>query len=209
MRKGSLIKLGIFVLALAVGVHAQAASPEEAVKTALNVGASMPSFELKDATGKSVSSKSLLKEGNLVIVFYRGSWCPFCNTYLHTLQGRLADINAAGGKLVAISVENPDASMAIAKKHDLQYTVLSDPNLDTARKFKIVYSFSPELDKAYKGYGLDIAKHNNMEKPELPLAVTYVINQKGKIAYAFVEADYKKRAEPDAIIENLKKISGR
>ncbi|MEP7076797.1 MAG: AhpC/TSA family protein, partial [Acidobacteriota bacterium] len=70
----------------------------------------------------------------------------------------------------------------------------------------IVYSFSPELDKTYKGYGLDIAKHNNMEKPELPLAVTYVIDKKGTIVYSFIDADYKKRAEPDVIIANLKKI---
>ncbi|MEP6848401.1 MAG: peroxiredoxin-like family protein, partial [Acidobacteriota bacterium] len=129
MKKVSIDLFGIFVFVLfasAVGVQAQAVSPEEAVKTALTVGATMPSFTLKDATGNDVRSDVLLKESNLVVVFYRGSWCPFCNTYLHTLQGRLADINAAGGKLVAISVENPDASMAVAKKNELQYTVLSD-----------------------------------------------------------------------------------
>jgi len=209
MIKPSVFALSVSVLCFLVfvgGAKAQAASPEDAVKNALNVGASIPVFDLKDSTGKSVSSKDLLKEGNLVVVFYRGSWCPFCNLYLRNLQKRLTDITNAGGKLVAISVENPDASMAIAKKNEVQFTVLSDPNLDVARKFGIVYQLPPATDEAYKSYGLDIAKHNNMAKPELPLAVTYVVNKQGKIAYAFVDTDYKKRAEPDVIIENLRRI---
>lgn len=200
------IALMLAILGLAVGAFGQAASPDDAVKSALRGGAQMPSFELKDSTGRSVKSSDLLKEGNIVLVFYRGAWCPFCNLYLHKLQTRLADISAAGGKLVAVSVENPDASMAIAKKNEVQFTVLSDPNLDTAKKFGIVYDLSPDLDKAYRDYGLDIAKHNAMARPELPLAVTYVIDKTGKITYAYIEADYKKRAEPDVIIDELKKI---
>lgn len=176
-----------------------------AVKNALNVGAKMPAFTLKDQNGKAVSSKELVREANLVIVFYRGSWCPFCNLYLRNLQKRLPEITAAGGKLVAISVEKADASMEIAKKNEIGFTVLSDPALDTARKFRLVYQLSPETDAQYKSYGLDLAKHNEMEKPELPLAATYIVNKKGKIVYAFLETDYKKRAEPDIIIETLKK----
>lgn len=181
-------------------------SPVDALKTALNIGAKAPAFSLNDSTGKTVNSKDLLKQGNVVLVFYRGAWCPFCNSYLHKLQTRLTDINAAGGKLVAVSVENPDASMAIAKKNEVQYTVLSDPNLDVARKFGIVYQLPPATDEMYKSHGLDIAKHNGMEKSELPLAVTYIIDKKGKIVYAFLETDFKKRADPDVIIENLKKL---
>lgn len=178
----------------------------DAVKNALNVGAKIPNFELSDSTGKTVSSKDLLKDGNLVIVFYRGAWCPFCNTYLRSLQKRLTDIAAAGGKIVAISVENPDASMAVAKKNEVGFTVLSDPKLETARKFGIVYQLPAETDEKYKTYGIDLAKRNAMDKPELPLSATYVVNKKGKIVYAFLEADYKKRAEPDVIIAELTKI---
>jgi peroxiredoxin len=185
---------------------AKIATAEDAAKSALNVGAKAPSFSLKDSTGTVIESRDLLKKGNIVLVFYRGSWCPFCNTYLHKLQTRLTDINAAGGRLVAVSVENPDASAAIAKKNGVEFTVLSDPNLDVARKFGIVYQLPPKTDEQYRSMGLDVAKHNSMEKPELPLAVTYIIDRKGSIAYAFIETDYKKRAEPDVIIENLKKL---
>lgn len=207
-----LIVFAAFLVTLNVTAFGQMSAPakivsaEDAIKSALTAGAEMPSFSLKDSTGKTADSRDLLKEGNLVVVFYRGSWCPFCNTYLRGLQKRLTDITAAGGKLVAISVENPDASMTVAKKNEVQFTVLSDPNLDLARKFGIVYQLPDETAAKYASRGLDLAKHNEMAKPELPLAATYIINRQGKITYAFLETDYKKRAEPDAIIENLKRI---
>ena len=120
MRK--IILLGICLLVSVGSVFAQdkmsakRITAEEAVKTALNVGAKMPSFTLIDAEKKSVSSEDLLKQGNLVLVFYRGAWCPFCNLYLKNLQKSLGEIEANGGKLVAISVENPDNSMSVSSE---------------------------------------------------------------------------------------------
>ncbi len=181
-------------------------SADDAAKTALNVGAKMPAFSLKNQNGRTVESGDLLKQGNLVVVFYRGSWCPFCNLYLHNLQKNLAQIKAAGGNLVAVSIENPDNSLSISKKNELDFTVLSDPNLTVAKKFGIVYELPKETDELYKSKGLDVAKHNQMEKAELPLSATYVVNQKGEIVYAYLEPDYKKRAAPETIIETLSKI---
>lgn len=181
-------------------------SAEDAAKNALNVGAAMPAFSLKDSNGKIVKSRDLLKQGNLVVVFYRGSWCPFCNLYLRNLQKNLAQIKAAGGNLVAVSVENPDNSLSVAKKNELDFTVLSDPNLTVARKFGIVYQLPKDTDELYQSHGLDVAKHNEMERAELPLSATYVVNQKGEIVFAYLEPDYKKRAAPETIIETLQKI---
>ena len=197
------------VVALSSGVGAQTVeivTADDAAKTALSVGAKAPAFSLKDSTGATVESRAILKKGNMVLVFYRGAWCPFCNTYLHKLQTRLTDIAAAGGKLVAVSVETPDGSAGVMKKNGVEFTVLSDPNLDVARKFGIVYQLPADTDERYRSMGLDLAKRNAMEKPELPLAVTYIIDRSGTIAYAFIETDYKKRAEPDVIVEELKKL---
>ena len=181
-------------------------SVEDAAKTALNVGAKMPAFTLNDSLGKAVSSKDLLKQGNLVVVFYRGAWCPFCNKYLHDLQTNLPQIKQNGGNLVAISVENPERSMTIAKKDELQFTVLSDPNLNVARSFRIVYQLPDETNAKYKAHGLDLATYNSTEKAELPISATYIVNKKGEIVYAYIEPDYKKRAEPSVIIETLAKM---
>ncbi len=180
----------------------------DVAKTALNVGGKMPAFSLEDASGKAVSSNDLLAKGNLVLVFYRGAWCPYCNTYLRSLQKNLTEITANGGNLVAVSVEKPDNSMKVADKNKLEFSVLSDSNLDVARQFGIVYQLDAKTDEKYKGYGVDLVKMNGTEKPELPLSATYVINQKGEIIYAFLEPDFTKRAEPSAIIDVLKKAKG-
>lgn len=182
-------------------------SDREAAKNALNVGDKMPPFKLTDANDKTVSSDDLLKQGNLVLVFYRGAWCPYCNLYLKNLQKNLEQIKAHGGVLAAISVENPDSSLSVSKKNELNFTVLSDPRLETARKFNIVYQLSRETDEKYKSYGIDLVKMNDTETPDLPLSATYIVNQKGEIVYAFLEPDYTKRAEPEKIIEVLKKIN--
>ncbi len=181
-------------------------SPQEASKNALNVGAQMPSFALSDAHGKTVTSSDLLKQGNLVVVFYRGAWCPYCNLYLKKLQEHLPQIKAQNANLVAISVENPDTSAAVANKNKVQFTVLSDPLLNTARKFGIVYQLDSGTNEKYKNFGVDLVKQNGTAKPELPLSATYIVNQKGEIVYAFLEPDYKIRAEPAVLIETLSKM---
>ncbi len=179
---------------------------ESAAQNALKVGALAPSFSLADANSKTVASSDLFAQGNVVLVFYRGAWCPFCNTYLRKLQQNLGAIMENGGALVAVSAENPDNSLDVATKNKLDYTVLSDPNLDLARKFGLVYQLPDDTNKKYIEYGIDLAKRNSMEKAELPISATYVIGKDGKIAYAFLDPDYKKRAEPDKIIDTLKAL---
>ncbi len=182
-------------------------SAEDAKNSALNVGAKMPAFSLSDEKGNMVSSDDLLKTGNLVVVFYRGAWCPYCNLYLRSLQKSLPDIEKNGGKLVAISVENPDTSLTVSQKNELSFKVLSDKNLDLARQFGIVYQLSPDTNEKYKGYGIDLVKQNDTKTPDLPLSATYIVKQNGEISYAFLEPDYTKRAEPSVIIENLAKLN--
>jgi peroxiredoxin len=155
--------------------------------------------------GETIDSSSLLKKGPLVIVFYRGSWCPYCNIQLHTLQERLSEIRAEGGDLVAISPEKPDGSLTLIQKHNLTFEVLSDPNLKVARKFGLVYQLPKDLQKVYLSFGNDLTKVNGTKDWELPLSATYVVDRKGKIIYSFVDADYKKRADSDDILRALKK----
>jgi peroxiredoxin len=176
------------------------------LESALNKGGQISQFSLKDAYGKTVSSESLLKEGPVVLVFYRGAWCPYCNLYLRGLQRRLPDITSRGAKLVAVSVEPPDRSLEVLKNNKLEYTVLSDPDLKVAREFGIVYEVPKPVDDVIKSFGLDLAKYNGTEKAELPLGATYVIGRSGRVEYAFLEADYKKRADPEVILAVLDKL---
>ncbi len=177
-------------------------------RKALQVGDHAPPFVLSDAQGKAVKSKALLKKGPMVLVFYRGAWCPFCNLYLRSVQEYLPEISARGASLVAISGENPDNTLTVQQKNALEFSVLSDPGLAVARKFGVVYDLPEVVNQAVLKLGFNLASYYGSEKAELPLSATYVISEIGEIVYAFLDPDYKKRAEPRellAALDGLKK----
>jgi peroxiredoxin len=163
---------------------------------ALKKGDSMPPFELTDAHGNVVSSNALLAKGPLVIIFYRGAWCPFCNLYLKSVQEYLSEIESRGATLVAISGERPDRSLSVEQQNALTFTVLSDPELKAARSFGIDYELPQVVDDAITAVGFDMRQYYGTEKAELPLSATYVISAKGIVLYDFATIDYKRRAEP-------------
>ena len=176
------------------------------LKTALNVGGTCPAFTLGDAKGQQVSSAALLARGPMVIVFYRGAWCPYCNIYLHAWKAYLPRLAEQGATLVAISGETPDRSAAMAQKTEAAFAVLSDPGYAVSRKFGVVYQVPAGVAEAMKGRGLDLAGYYGTGKAELPLSATYVVGQDGKVVYAFLDADYRKRAEPAEVLAAVERL---
>lgn len=175
-------------------------------KTALTVGDTAPSFNLPDAHGKIINSRELLAKGPVVLVFYRGAWCPFCNLYLSSLRPYVSEFETLGATLVAVSGESPDRSLEVSQGDSLNFHVLSDTGLVASRKFGIVYEVPAVIQDAVLKLGFDMKKYYNTSKAELPLSATYLIDKKGKIEYAFLEPDYKLRAEPEDLIAVLKKL---
>lgn len=171
--------------------------------SALKVGAQAPMFELPDAKGSNVALASLLKQGPVVVTWYRGAWCPYCNIQLHAYQEALGDIKSAGGQLVAISPQTPDNSMTFAEKQNLEFTVLSDSGNKVAHQFGLAYKLPEAVAKVL---GERLAASNGDKSAELPLSATYVLDQSGKVVYAFVDADYRNRAETADVINALKSI---
>jgi len=175
------------------------------LKSAKNVGDLAPMFTLKNAVGKEVSLQSYLQKGPVVLVWYRGGWCPYCNVNLHYLQKELANIKAQGANLIALTPELPDQSISTSEKHHIAFEVLSDLGNKVARAYGVVFKLSDDVAKIYNDkFGLN--EHNGDTSNELPLAATYIINTDGKIEYAFVDADYRNRAEPTEITAFLKKM---
>lgn len=164
-------------------------------------------FKLPNAVGVEIELKQLLAKGPVVINFYRGGWCPYCNLELKALQRRLPEIKELGGQLIAISPESPDNSMSTAEKHKLTIEVLSDLDNKVAKQFGIVFEVPDYLIKTYKSFGLDLSHHNNSEKWELPMPATFVISQQGEIVFSYVNEDYITRANIDDILEALRKIN--
>ncbi len=175
------------------------------VETAKNVGHTAPDFTLKNAIGEAVSLKDYLAKGPVVLVWYRGGWCPYCNINLHYLQEALPHIKAQGANLLALTPEVPDQSMSTTEKHHLDFEVLSDLNNKVAKEYGVVFKLTDEVARIYNEK-FDLNAHNGDSSNELPLAATYIINTDGKIEYAFLDADYRNRAEPSEIIAFLKKM---
>ena len=170
------------------------------VEKAHKVGDRLPDFELPDATGKTVKISELLTSGPVVISFYRGGWCPYCNLELRALQQALPEFQKYNAQLIAISPETPDNSLSTQEKNELEFAVLSDVDNIVAKKLGLVFELSEALRPIYKNFGIDVAAHNGNEKYELPMPATYVVDTDGIIRYAFVSEDYIERAEPSDIL---------
>jgi peroxiredoxin len=173
-------------------------------KAARKIGDRAPVIALKNAKGETVEVGALLERGPVIVTFYRGGWCPYCNLQLKAFQRILPDIEAAGASLVAISPEKPDDTLSTAEKNALAFEVLSDVGQKVGRAFGLVYQFSDELKSAYEGFGLDIPAKNGADDWALPLSATYVIDRDGTIIYAYTDADYRDRADPMDVLEILR-----
>jgi len=173
---------------------------------ALKKGDKIPNIVLPNATKKEIEINEYLNEGPVVISFYRGGWCPYCNLELKALQENLKEIESAGGKLFAVSPELPDNSISSVEKHNLKFEVLSDVGNKVANEFGLVFNLAEELRPIYKQFNFDIPKNNGDKSWSLPIPATYIVNKKGIITKCFVNADYTKRMEPSDIIDALKGV---
>ena len=173
-------------------------------RTMLKVGNRAPEFMLRNAKGEIVDIGALRKKGPVIVTFYRGGWCPYCNLELKAFQEILPEIKAAGASLVAISPEKPDDTLSTAEKNALAFEVLSDVGQKVGRAFGLVYQFTEELRSAYRGFGRDIPAHNGTPGEwALPVSATYVIDQNGTIIYAYTDVDYRDRADPGDVLDFL------
>jgi len=174
---------------------------------AKKVGDKAPDFTLKDSKGKDVQLATLLKDGPVVLTWYRGGWCPYCNIALAALQSELPEIKKAGAQLVALTPELPDKSLDTQQKNKLEFEVLTDLNHKVADSYGLVFKLTPKVRDLYKGF-FDINEFNGKDAGDdtLPLAATYIIDQDSTIRWAFLKADYRQRAEPSEIVEFLKSM---
>lgn len=175
----------------------------EAGKRAPRVGAKAPDFELGGAQGERVRLSELLRQGPVVLSWYRGGWCPYCNLQLHAYQEVLGDIHAQGAQLVALSPELPEHGRETARKNALAFPVLSDVRGAAARDYGLSFALSAEQAAQWKAWGLDLAARHGDEAWTLPVPATFVIDREGIVRWAFVETDYRKRAEPSEILRAL------
>jgi peroxiredoxin len=175
-------------------------------KNARQVGDQAPEIILPDVHGKAFDVATLLAKGPVIVNFYRGGWCPYCNLELKAYQAVLPRIMAAGASLVAISPEKPDDTVSTAEKNALTFPVLSDVGQKVEKAFGLVYSFTDELRSVYDGFKLDIPAKNGMPDDwSLPLSATYLIGTGGRILFADTSVDYRHRTDPLDVLQVLER----
>ena len=175
-------------------------------KNVLGVGDKIPSFHLPNIHGQLIEVGNLLIHGPIILTFYRGSWCPYCNLELMAYQENLETIKSHGAQVVAISPELPDKSFSNADKLALNFEVLSDVGNVISRQFGLIFKMPPKLVEVYLQLNCDITKHNGDDSWELPIPATYIIRPDSKIAFSYVNADYLERVDPQQVIVALAEL---
>ena len=175
------------------------------LETAIGVGDRAIDFELPEIGGRALRISELWATGPVVLVYYRGGWCPYCNQYLAVLQKSLQDVHSLDAQLVAVSPELPKHGLATQEKNKLTFPLLSDERNQVARQYGLVFRISDKVIPYYDQF-FDVEDYNGDRSYELPLAATYVIDTGGVVRYAFLDADYKRRADPKEVLDVLRRL---
>lgn len=196
-------------------VAAGTTAPADAIpaRPGLKVGDAAPAASFTDPDGKVVTLASLYGDQPVLVTFYRGVWCPYCNKALAGWEERLPELKAAGARVVAVSPETPENARKTIEKGHLTYEVLIDGDHSAAKAFNLNFSVDDATKEKYKGYGIDLAAANVSGTWDLPAPGTFLIVSDGRgggvIKYAFAEWDYKTRANLDEVLAAVKAATGK
>lgn len=169
----------------------------------IKLGAIMPDFSLPNAKNEIIHSKEILKNGKMIVAFYRGSWCPYCNLELKAFQENLSKINDKKASLVAISPQSPDNSLSIIEKHNLTFEVLTDKDNTFAKQLGIVFELQDFVLPFYNALGINLSSFNKNDDNSLPIPAVFVVNENGIIIYKFADANYMNRIDIDELLNTL------
>jgi peroxiredoxin len=171
------------------------------------LGDRAPGFALPDQLGRRVSLAGELEQGAVVLVFYRGAWCPYCNLMMRTYGLRAAEFSERGARLVAVSPQTPDKSLTMAEKHGLEFPVLSDEGGDVIGTYGLKYDVDGQSRELLEAVGNDMAEFNGKGGWILPAPAVFVIDRDGIVRFVHVNGDYTQRVEPEhalAALDSLK-----
>ena len=191
------IAIALFSLLFIQSVEAQEA-PE-----GLFIGSKAPDFKAKDQNGNEVRLKDLLKKGKVVLVFYRGQWCPYCNRELSRIQDSIQLIKDKGATVVAVSPEKQESIAMTVEKTKAEYTVLYDEDLKIMKAYDVEFEVPDNTLTRYRNANIDIEKNNGSNGKYLPVPAVYIIDKESTVTYRFFDTDYKKRPWVKDLLNNL------
>lgn len=180
-------------------VDAQAQKPE-----GLFIKAKAPDFKATDQNGNVLSLKDMRKSGPVVLMFYRGNWCPFCSRQLKAYQDSLEFITAKGARLVAITPEGAEGVGSTIEKTGASFSIISDGDMAISKSYGVSFKPEDELVQRYKRNGVDLAQVNGQKQPSLPVPAVYIINSEGDIIYRYFDENYRNRPSVAELLKHLK-----
>lgn len=173
-------------------------------QTGLKTGADAPMFSATDNAGKNINLKNLLKTHNAVVLFfYRGQWCPYCNKHIQQLQDSLQLLTAKGAYVVGVTPETGENIGKTIEKTHASFSMVHDEGYKIMKAYDVDYKVADPLYAKLKGYGIDLEKGNGNTDHILPVPATYIINQSGKITFVQFDKDYTKRPSVRQILQAL------
>ncbi len=174
----------------------------------LPVGTNAPLFTAMDADSNTFNLEKALQQKPVVLIFYRGFWCPVCNKHLGAIQDSLSMIEASGAKVIAVSPEKPDYLNKMAEKTGAKFTLLYDEGYLIADAYDVTFKpTSTELFTYNVVLGAKLKKTHSDKTQQLPIPATFIIDQKGKIFWRQFNPDYKKRASVKEILKALDELN--
>jgi peroxiredoxin len=189
----------LFLLIVVCNAHAYA----QPYPVGLNVNDVAPDFSATDQRGEKINLKKQLNRGKVVLVFYRGQWCPYCNKQLKQLEDSITFIKEKGATVLAITPELPENISKTIEKTKASYSVLFDDGLKIMNAYKVAFPVEATTVAKYKGFGVDFLKVNGTNGANLPVPAVYIVNKNGKIIYRHFDVDYKKRSSIKDILDHL------
>jgi peroxiredoxin len=198
MKKLTCLFLILLISASNVFAQAETVYPE-----GLKLGDIAPDFSAKDQDGKTISLKQALQKGPVVMLFYRGQWCPYCNKQMSRLADSLSILTAKGASVLAITPETAENVKKTIEKTKSTFPVVEDEGLAIMKMYKVNFGVDEKTITKYKGYGIDFDKANGANGANLPVPATYIIGKDGKVKYVFFNTDYRKRASVMDVLNNL------
>jgi len=170
----------------------------------LLIGSATPSVTVKDPSGKDIDLAEFLMEKPTVLVFYRGSWCPYCMKNLASLQKLLPELEKQGYRLAALTQDSPEINTKTMAKHKLGFTILSDGDMAAADAFGLVFKVDPETTKRYVEYGIDLVGLYGRTEPVMAVPGVFIFNEKGKLRFQYVNPDYRIRLALEILMAAVK-----
>ena len=169
----------------------------------LKIGDKAPQFEATDNNGKKFNLENQLKIGDVIIIFYRGQWCPFCNKELSQLNDSLSLITAKGATVIAVTPETKENVLKTIGKTNAAFPIISDTALTIMKMYKVNFAVDEATQTQYKKYGIDFSEVNGSNGANLPVPATYIVGKNGRIKYVFFNSDYKVRSTVKKLLEYL------